>query len=175
MNKKDDIREELREHSPFLSKLKDQEEAFKVPKGYFKSLPDEIMRQIKAEENPISPQSSPSILDQLINQLQWLLQPRPALALASIAVLIAIGISFLGSDNIPTTENDLWADISSEEINQYVASNIEDFDTDLLIETGNIDPDWELNTMEDLEEEELDMIIDELIDDISLEDIEDVL
>ena len=44
------IREELEELSPFLAKLKGQDEGFKVPKGYFDTLENNIFARIKAEE-----------------------------------------------------------------------------------------------------------------------------
>ena len=174
MNKKDEIREELRDHSPFLFKLKEKKEAFKVPKDYFEKLPDEILSRVKTN-TPEKVATTPSLWDKFFEQIQWLLQPKPALALAGIALLIAVGIAFLRSGAGDANATLQWADISAEEINQYVSSNIEDFDTELLLQHSDLDPEWELNPELDFDEEELDFLIDEIIDEIQLEDIEELL
>ena len=174
MNKKDEIKEELREHSPFLFKMKEKEEAFKVPVDYFKSLPDEVLSRVNVE-SPERLNSIPTLWDQFLQHIQWLMQPRPVMAIASIALLIAVGVALLRPGATEADSSVQWADISAEEINQYVSSNIEEFDTDLLLQHSALDPDWELNPELDLDEEELDLLIDEIIDDLLLEDIQKLL
>lgn len=171
MKRKKEIQEELKGLSPFLSKMKEKEEAMDVPTGYFDQLPEAIFRRLNLEEPVAEPQIS--WLDQLIGQIRWLFQARPALALASIAILIAIGITFLRTDQPINTEQ-LLADMSTEEINTYIADNIDEFDMDLLIEVQNNDPNWEIDPFSDLEEEELNEYLEEIIDDIDLEDIENL-
>lgn len=173
MNRKKEIRDELQELSPFLSSMKEKEQPFTVPKDYFKQLPDEILAKVQPEKM-MQKETQVSWLDRFVAELQWLLQPRPALALATVAILIMAGIFFF-NNSTPAVSDVQWADISEEEINAYVASNIEEFETDLLWQHSSLDADDELSTELEFDDEELDVIIDEIIDDLPLEDIEELL
>ena len=172
MNRKNEIKEELQEHSPFLSKLKEEELPFKVPDHYFQNLQEEVLRQVKTEAAPANTQKT--WLDQLLEQVQWLLQPRPALAFASIVLLIAVGLNFLSTSDEVTSDFSL-ADLSEEEIRNYVSDNLDEFDIDLILQVNASDPEWELNPTLDLEDAELEQYLDEIIDEIEEEDLEDFL
>lgn len=172
MNRKNEIKEELKEHSPFLSKLKEEELPFKVPDRYFQNLQAEVLRQVKAEEAPAKAQKI--WLEQLLEQIKWWLQPRPALALASMVLLVAVGLNFLSNNSTATSDFSL-ADLSEEEIRNYVSDNLDEFDLDLILQVNASDPEWELNPTLDLKDAELEQYLDEIIDEIEEEDLEDFL
>ena len=59
MKNKDELRDELNELSPILAKRQGMDGGFKVPKDYFKALPDEIMEKVQPKTQPIvEPQRS---------------------------------------------------------------------------------------------------------------------
>ena len=172
MENKDEIRKELEELSPFLSKMKKGKEGFEVPANYFKQLPDLIMDRIQEEEAPsYSVAPTTNWLDQIIERIQLLLQPQYAMALASVAILIVASIFFFGQNNKLADATTL-AEVSDEEISSYVMSNVEEFDMDLLMEVMD----------EEILEEELenesstdDNYLDDIIDDLSDEELEELM
>lgn len=110
-------------------------------------------------------------LDRLAAYLQSYLQPRYAMALASVAVLVVAGFLLLNrsaGEDCP----DLLACIPDEAIEKYVRNNIEEFDTGLLEQhlagrSGSVMPSLELEDMEEY--------LDDVIEDMDIEDLEDFL
>ena len=172
MKNKDELRDELNELSPFLAKRKGIEEGFKVPKDYFSSLPDEVMKKVLPESPPIvEPQRA--WLDGLAEFVQSLFRPRYALAYAMVAVLIVAGIYFIFPAEFDGTSPVVDInEITGEEIEMYLAENIETVSTDLLeehyVESG-------AETLPSLELEEVEEYLDDALDDIDLDDLEELL
>ncbi len=189
MKKSDELRDELDE-LPFLKKIKEQPSpnrasGFQVPKNYFKHLPDEVLR--KAKQSEPAPVLQPSWLERLEQFVAGLLQPRYALAFASVLALVVAGIYFLGKNGReeaqPITAVQL-ADISDDELFAYVSENIGEFDHDLVLETAGSElPDLKLKAKPSLQKtkapkpelEEMEEYIDEVIDEIDVEDLEELL
>ncbi len=165
MDRKEEIRKELEEISPFLSKMK-KENPFEVPYGYFDKMQREVMQKVKEPEVV----ASPSLWEQLLGS--WL-QPRMAWGALSIA-LIAVAGFFLW----PTEQSSTLAGVEGETVeweaaaNAYLAANIDEFDDELLAELVlTADPAEEiLPKEEDLNDELIDEILNEL-DDIEIEDL----
>lgn len=172
MKNTDDIKKELEELSPFLSKRKKEKEGFEVPTNYFRKLPDLIMDRIQEEET-LSSSSAPTTnwLDHIIERIQLLLQPQYAMALASIAIFIMVSIFFFEQDNALLGANTL-AEVSDEEINSYVMDNLEEFEIDLLmdaIDEENLEKEIESESSSD------DDYLDNIIDDLSDKELEELM
>ena len=161
-NKK--LQDELHELSPFLAGNKDREEGFKVPKDYFSA-------QVAEKATPVV-EPSRNWLDELATYLQNLLQPRYALALASVAVLIVAGLFYLNTGDTGRDCPDLLACIPDEMIENYVQSNIDEFDSRLFAPhlTGN-----RTSSMSELPLEDMEEYLDEVINEMDLEDLETFL
>lgn len=175
MSEKEKIKKELDDLSPLLSKLKqDSDNPFGVPNHYFESLQDEVLRQVSVEQVDVQVvEPGPSWLDRLVEQLQWLFQPRYAMAMATVAILIVAGIFFFRGET--SSPGLALQDLSEEDITDYISSNIEDFEVDLLVEAMGDEIDPALLPKPDLEDAELEEYLDEIIDEIDLEELEDLL
>ena len=132
---KKECEDELREISPFLADLKknkEGEEPFRTPKFYFDTLADKVME--KAVAKPIiTPQYQvrPSFFEMAQKWLASVMQPRYAIGFATVA-LLAVGGWFF----IQKNQQNVDSFASNEEIHQYIADNIDDFDEALLLEQG---------------------------------------
>ena len=173
MDKRNEIREELKELSPFLSKLKEKGDGFSVPANYFESLSEEIFDKTGLNSSK-AVKHRKGIFEQFIESLQLILQPRYAMALASIAILLVAGIYFLrpASGN-NTQEVAIMAELTNEEIGDYINSNIDDFATDLMVEaeTEGIDITPELEA----DPSEVEEYLDNIIDEIDIDELEELL
>ncbi len=189
MKNNDELRDEL-SNSPFLKKMKEQpgpkgvNEVFQVPKNYFQHLPNEVMRKVK--EPTFAPVQQSSWLEQMEQFVQGLLQPRYALTLASVVVLVVASVVFFKDKNatsiLPAVAEVTLEDISDEELFAYVSDNISDFNRQQMLEaTGPELPEVKIQpkapklpktkaTQPNLEE--MEKYLDEEIDDIDLEDLE---
>lgn len=180
MKGKNEIREELKKLSPFLLDMKDKGEGFKVPKNYFKSLPDEVLKQIQETPNPVVAKPKMNLLDECIFYIKWLMKPQRAMVLAAAVVLIIAGV-FLFNDGAVSDENTLVSEettiqleeLSMEELEAYVHNNIEEFGEEIFVEAGESlekDP-----LIFDFDAEADDAIINDLLDEMDLSDFEDIL
>ena len=184
MKNKDELRDEL-ENSPFLKEMKERpSDGFQVPKNYFQHLPNEVMRKVK--EPTSAPVRQPSWLEQMGQFVQGLLQPRYALALASVVVLVVAGVGFLKDKNATTTLPAMaevqLADISDEELFAYVSDNISDFNRQQMLEISGPElPEVKVQPKtpalpkikaQKPEMKEIEAYLDDAIDDIDLEDLE---
>lgn len=168
MTDKNKIKEELKEISPFLASLK-KESSFNIPKDYFKELPDEILKQVQEDTSKYSVKF-PSLFEQFIQQLQWLISP-PRLAGLATVVLLVGGFIFMRNQDTYSHTSEIA--VSEDEINSYIAANIEDFEEDLLLEFTE-DNDLS-NLFQNIEEEDLDKYLENELDNIDLEILEDYL
>ncbi len=176
MKSKKEIREELEELSPFLSKLKEEGDGFKVPNNYFKTLPDEVLKKAGIQSvKEVIPQT-PQItwIDEFIISIQSLFQPRYAMAFASVAILIVAGLLLLNDKNTDLQFSDnIELDLSPEEIQAYISSNIDDFDSELFHSNDFSIEEINASTNEEsLNEGDL---LDEMLDEMDLDEIEELL
>jgi hypothetical protein len=187
------IHQELGELSPLLQELRQKPEGYQVPEGYFAAMQQGVLAQIKAE-NALAP--SPIIFkkenklanwwNSIIVEIEWLIQPRYAVAFASFILVLTAGFFFLKPNNTMDTAN---TEPSIEEIDQYLEENVEDIDTEQLtaavaeiehpIEKENKQylPSSDNKKLQDAKPEELDEIMNEMIQngDISEDDLEEIL
>jgi len=185
MKNNDELRDEL-DGSTFLKNMKAQQgKGFKVPKHYFRHLPDEVWNQVK----PVQPtvQARPNWLEKMELFLHGLVQPRFTLALASVTLLVVAAVIFLRDKNPVTTQQSSaearLEDISDEELFAYVSNNIGDFDHRLVIEASESEisdavkpqmPRFKA-VIAKPDVEEMEQYIEEVIDEVDLEDLEELL
>ena len=174
-NNKKEIQDELEKLAPSLSKLK-KEEVFDVPENYFIQLPDQILNQIDFSKNKtatetVSPSNSISWLDQLAERLAVFFQPKMIVGFGMIILLGAASFFIINNEN---TSRSLFADFTSDELENYVKANIDDFEEqELLNVLGNEEGgSW---TEIEIGDEDLDEYLEEIIDDIDNSDLEDFL
>jgi len=147
------IQNELRELSPLLAKLR-EEEGYKVPHLYFESMQDKVLRQV----NEVPQKAS------LFARFSWM---RGLVVAASVAVLLLAGMFLIQNTN-KTQVADL-ENISTGVLAMYLDENVEDWDWDLLVEDDlQLDLSDGLNWDSDewgdyIEEEFLDDDLNELL------------
>jgi len=169
---KKEIKEELNNHAPLLAGMSKKPEGYKVPDDYFAKMEADLWEQLKPATKTVR-ESAPSTswLDGLIQQINWLLQPRMALQLASVALMIVAG--FLFWNRTATTQTDVMAGLTADEASQYVLANLDEFDTESLIELGFGDADFSEIEAALFDEEDVDDLLDELErENIDLETLE---
>ena len=172
MNIKKEIQDELRELAPDFSQ-KSKQDGFQAPKHYFDTLPDTLWTKIE-DATQKQPEQRLSIVDRWLQQLSFLLQPRPAIALATLAIILAAGYMFYmqQDSSVIASVDDALEQISSEDLIAYISENVEDFDDELLYEIQT--EDTGIHTFLDLEEDaDIDNTLDEILDEIEITELED--
>lgn len=183
MSKKQAIQKELEDISPFLAEIKKGKQAFQVPEDYFHKMQNEVLDQIKHNSSSAAPSQTffQKIITDSIRTIQLLIQPRYIIQVATFALLIAAGIYFLKPEsNISPndkTSSVFLADVSIEEINEYIEANIDDFELEELIDMAAIETDDFYDATESIQttDQELDEYIDGIIDEFDIEELEDIL
>lgn len=158
---KKEIKEELNNHAPLLSGLSKKQEGYKVPDDYFARMEADLWEQIKPATKTVT-EAAPrtSWLDGLIQQINWLLQPRMALQLASVALLILAGFFMMNRNT--TTKTDALADLTADEASEYILANLDEFETESLIELGFEEEDFSAIDATLFEDTDVDDLLDEL-------------
>ncbi len=178
--RKQEIRDELAGLSPLLSKLKDkgEETPFKVPEHYFTQLPDQLADRLKREgaferESAKRPWRIGIFLQELADQAATLFQPRLALALASLLVVIVA--AWLWTRQGSPERNDLdFAALSVEEIQRYIDNHLHDFDEETVMKVAQDNGSIKLSPAVDIESNELDQYLDQFIDDMDPMELEEL-
>ncbi|MCO6477044.1 MAG: hypothetical protein J5I94_10515 [Phaeodactylibacter sp.] len=178
MKEKDKIKEELDGLSPLLSKMKEEGgQPFRAPEGYFQGLPDEVLRRARAEEGLIRENRAAPAGAGRTAWWQWLLAPRHAVSLATALLLIAAGAYLFRPQPAGIDPAEALAGISEEEAEAYVCENIGEFELELMLEASVVSADDvpEMKVLPDIDQKELDLYLEDLIDDISLDELEEIL
>jgi len=163
MKKDKHIQKELQALAPALSKMK-KDNPFKVPIDYFIELPQEIRKQTIEQKNPIS------FLDLM---LQLLKQHKYAVSLSMISILVLLGLFMFKQQDSSFKQLSLDK-ISQQEINQFIAYNIDEFDEDMILQTALVDEETDIYDLQS--HDELDEYIEEyLINEIDEETLEEIL
>lgn len=175
MKNKDEIRDELKDLSPFLWEQKAKPEGYDVPKDFFKSLPDEVLSKLN-ERPQVAAEKKEDWLEQIIQSIQYLFQPRYAMAYASVALLLVAGFYFINNvenpGNQPMAAAELLTDMPDDVLDNYISEYIDEFDETILAEQVADNIERPLNN---LEIENNDELLDELMDEMEVEDLEDLL
>lgn len=144
MNDKNNIDKELKELSPFLSKLKKNKKQGSLPNNYFERFEDRLMHRIQ-EENALTPTIKKTDLS-FWDKLMLLLTPKFALGF-SVAMSLVIGTIFVfNNNNISNNDNNnsfseghLLANLSFEETNNYIINHIDDFSIEDIVASLDIE------------------------------------
>lgn len=170
MSEKEDILKELQDIAPELARFKEEQvgTGFQVPPRYFRDLTQVVMNEVKEDlqDQTSSMSKSSSWWQDLLANIQSLIQPKPALALAFIGLLLAVGFWFGQSNTALDTVNPNFA-MNNDDLEAYVLANIDDFETDLLM-------DMYAETFPEEEEEITEENLDELLQEMNDEDFEDL-
>jgi hypothetical protein len=174
-NRKNEIKEELNNLSPMLHKLKEQDEPFKVPQGYFNRFQEDLLGQLKETEQSENKAPAPWSFQTLLDQLAWLLQPRMALALSSVLIVLVAGW-FLFNKNTESHNQELnFAALSVEEIQQYIDSNLDDFDEETVQQVAQDNQTIQMIPHNGIDTKELDQYLNDMMEDLDPEDLEELL
>ena len=177
---KQDFENELNEFSPLLADLKKRQpnDGFLTPKYYFDTLADKVLERAKTETTVAKTPQYRGILERFQGWLSALWQPRIALAMATFALVASAGWYAMTRQK-PTVEPTVQIEnvaASTEEIHQYITTNIEDFDENLLLENAKNVADTEgsnatpaVHPKSGLSEKELEKYLEEHLDDTDLD------
>ena len=162
----DPNKDELKE-APFLAKRQRQEDGFQVPPGYFRELQDQVIARLQEEEQPRA--SQPMTLTD--RWQRWKRTYRVAASLAATFVLLGLAW-FLWRPS----GSELPAQLTYDELHEYVQENIDDFELDILLRYsyGEDVPEG-LFPASDMEQDEIDRYLDQELDEIELESLEELL
>lgn len=166
-NKKE-IQDELDALAPSLSKMK-KEEVFKVPEHYFSNLSEQVLKELDLETEEVVVKKQPYWWRQLMDNLMALMQPRIAIGLATLALLL-VSVFYLTNSGVEMQTS--LVELSSEEAGDYILEHIDDFEDDLLYE---IALETDLLENDNLENQELDNYLDEIIDEMDDSTLEEFL
>lgn len=168
MENKDDIRKELDELAPRLSRLK-KENPFQVPDYYFQGLPDKVLERVKAEPQPWTAR-----LENGLNRtFSLIFQPRYALSFATCLVVLAVSIGFLKNRQTAVTPAaPQLSQISTEAIDSYILTNFDDYElASLNVNGGNMSSTAPQHMIPaDISDEELNDYLHHAIDNQTLEE-----
>lgn len=180
MKEKSHIQEELEGLSPKLAQMKAEGiQPFRVPEGYFEGLPGDVLRRIRAEEGLAreeAPAAQPGWPERIRQALHILLRPRYAVGLASAAVLVAVGLYFFWPARTAEPVQPL-ANLSQEEIAAFITTNIESFDIDMMVEASVISNEDVpgVDLFQSLDDKDLGRYLDQYLEDMSLEELDELL
>jgi hypothetical protein len=189
------IHQELEELSPLLLEMRKQPEGYEVPEGYFAMMQQEVLAKLQVEMQPpivvptVKTKSSLQIgWEKFLVEMEYLFQPRYAVAFASLVLVLGAGWFVLkpqNADNVAITE------IPLEEIDIYLEENIDDIDTEQLWKHSTNEiaettphqvihenkPATETKKLKDANEHEINEMIDEMIQngELSEEDLDEIL
>lgn len=169
MKDKEALKKELESLSPLLRKLKEQDLDLKVPKNYFKSLPDEVWGKIRDSHQPlpVSQKNQTNWYQHFLETISGLFQPRMAMALGLGLLMIVAGVTIWKYNKKPLETPMVGIEnISSGDVLDYLQTNIEDLDSELLLDLELTDQQTDFFNELDLEESEIDEYLKNNLDDI---------
>ncbi|MFN0013817.1 MAG: hypothetical protein ACKVU2_04660 [Saprospiraceae bacterium] len=179
MKNKQALNDELDESAPFLKDFRGQADGYRVPEGYFESVEESVYRQIEAigaTRRPPVRKPAPSMWQ----VMQGLWHPRTAMALAAVFAVVFAAWWFW-RPAVSNLQDDLYAQISAEDAEAYLMTNLMELEPELLAavlpadhtpdimlepadeSTGegpiNLSPEDLDHLLRDLSDEELDQLI----------------
>jgi hypothetical protein len=170
MNK---INDELKELSPLLRDLKQRDDGFRLPEGYFEAVEESVFGRMEAA----GVRRQPKLESRQGGLFARLFQP--SVMWAAAAVALALAAIWFFKPQTATNENLMATtapELTAEEIETYVLENINDFDAaqlaavsaeELVPTVTNPSPvpekkSKELEPVDDFSEEELELLLKEM-------------
>lgn len=140
--KKDEIKDELEELSPFLASLnKDKKAGMAMPANYFERFEDRLMHRIQ-EEEALSPKASTEKPKRvgLWDFFRSLWGPRYVGAFSMAVVALVFTVYWLDNGSIEEVNAPiLVAELTQMETEAYIINNIDDFATEDIVEVAEND------------------------------------
>ena len=139
--KKNKINEELEEISPFLSNLKkDKKDEFSMPTNYFDSFEDRLMHRIE-EETALSPEghSDRKETASFFSKMKVFFRPHYAIGFSTCLLLIIASIYVIQPVDKPSNLDTMEGLLADGSIDSYIYNHIEDFRTEDIIASLNLD------------------------------------
>jgi hypothetical protein len=166
---KEALNDELNPLSPTLRDLKQQDDGFRLPEGYFEAMEAAVLSRVEASDT----RRKPVLAGRKGGLWGRLLHPKAMWAAAAALALMLAATLFLRSPNATTTNSD-WAseELTEEDIEAFLLDNISDFETEQLFtlttsatlsssQPNATIPDNNL-LIEDLSTEEIELMLKEL-------------
>lgn len=194
--KKNKINKELEELSPFLSQFKkDKKEGFSMPENYFDNFEDRLMHRIE-EEAALSPErhSDTKETASFFSRIKAFFRPHYAIGFSTCLLLIIGSIYVLKPVDNPTNLETMEGLLADGSIDSYIYNHIEDFRTEDIIasldleEVADIQKDIigeeelvsntttkekSVKTVESSMDKALDAVeVEDLLDDLTEEDLD---
>jgi hypothetical protein len=164
------LKEELRDLSPLLSKLKEGEQPEpKLSGNFFHNMQVEVLNKIKED---LEPNSATRPTEKSTPWYHVFLQPRFALACAAI-IAVGLGVFWWTSPGKQAVDTLALEDVSQEEILNYIQENISSFEAEELATIGNTGEVDLLQGVE-LDDKAVDEYLDKIIDDLDEESLENI-
>ena len=167
MQSRDDIRRELRDLSPELEERLRPQDGFEAPEGYFATFGERLSARL-AEERATSPAPIPERTPIWVewgrvarHWMQQLLRPAPALAFATVVLLIVGYVVFKSGDAAPESTDALFASLTEAEVAAYLDDHLYEY------ETATLEAAAAPATLDDLD---LDAISTDALDDYLMDD-----
>lgn len=190
MKEEEDIKKELEGLSPLLSKIpKDRKKGYGIPKDYFSNFEDKLMSAIDADSTTESDTDN--------NVVPFNQHKSAIISLFTNPKVLAVAASILGLFLLFNTDiykhdkqdaKQLLAALSQDETSSYILENIDQFDTEDLLEYADTDALTNLqrtlatydvssvDVSDDREKEETeDKLLEATLNDSSVDDILDAL
>ncbi len=163
-NERSNIRKELEQLAPRLAKMQGKGDGFTTPDHYFSNLQEQLLEQVSLDQETAQAARSAGA-----SSNNWRLNGWPLFRLAPVfatltLLLAAAWFIWWQPHHSTKAEQPLFAELSEEELQNYVLNNIEDFNTDLIISASGEYLD--LNTFDPgfIPEEELEMYLENLLE-----------
>lgn len=122
------INDELQKRSPLLREMRQKDDGFRVPEGYFEALEDSVFNRIEAagaRRNPVWESHKGGMFARIF-RAKWVW------AAAAVFVLVLAATWFFKSNLTQTAPVAASQELTEEEIEAYVANNIHDFEAEQL-------------------------------------------
>lgn len=174
-HKKNNVAEELKEISPLLHTIKEDNTPFKVPENYFNQFQDQMLQRLNMNPEPASHSPIAWRIKSWLDQLGYLLQPRMALALSSVLILLIASWFLFSPEKGPSSGDLNFASLSIDEIQQYIDANLDDFDEETVKEVAQDGPNLQLIPSNAIDTEEIDQYFDDMMDQIDPSELEELL
>jgi hypothetical protein len=162
MKIEDDIPEKLKY-------LKTSKGGFQVPEVFFENFSNEVWQKIQQEQIEAK-HLGPSLSIRLERSLVALFLPKPALALASLAILLVVALFWTKS---PGSVQDQLAQVDNASVKNYVLSNIDEFDEESILELAK-EAQKKGDLLPELPETEIQQYLDDSVNELDEELLEEV-
>ncbi len=162
MEHKEQLDDEIKDMAPMLSSIK--KEDYDIPSDYFDRMQASVLEQVR-----LTPRDVPQPAIPWWKKMKpFTLPPVYRRGLAAVLSLSVLLLIYLQTTETKTTDNNLFVELSDEEIIEYIETNAEEIDLEYL-------EDLFVGQKEGTAELEQELILETLINELNQEEIEELL